>query len=265
MKCFVFSDPHGDHDRLCQLLIERSLINSNHDWIAGESKLICCGDLVDRGKQGIEVIELLMKLEGQASKVNGEVISLMGNHDLMILAYASIINNEFYDRDCVSCFRGNGGAHSEAEIIASNFELRNWLKNRPFIYKLGDYLFQHCDSCKYYLNMSNERTIKEINSNGKSQAYTGIGAWEQFCLMCDNRYFDRPFLLSDDQLTHVDHYLDIFDAKFVVHGHTPIRNTTSESAQHYFNGKIINVDGVMSNGYRNDPDRGFIMELEIDF
>jgi hypothetical protein len=47
----------------------------------------------------------------------------------------------------------------------------------------------------------------------------------------------------------------------VVHGHT--RNISNFPVW-YYGGKICNVDGSLSCGYREDPDRGFIVVFDED-
>jgi fructose-1,6-bisphosphatase len=63
---------------------------------------------------------------------------------------------------------------------------------------------------------------------------------------------------KEQQEKHIVQYLEKFDCEKVVHGHTRFKGS---SPQISFNGKVINVDGSMSIGYRSDVDRGFILEL----
>ena len=70
-KIFANSDIHGDYKRYRELLIEHKVINETNDWIAGDSILICNGDITDRGRKGIDVIKLLMQLEKQSQSEGG--------------------------------------------------------------------------------------------------------------------------------------------------------------------------------------------------
>jgi hypothetical protein len=253
-KIYAIGDIHGDYDKLCQLLLKHNLINSEKDWIGGNSTFICIGDLMDRGIKGIDVLNLFIKLESQS---NGNVVSLMGNHDAIMIATASIQNKEWYNRDCVSCFYANGGNFEELEVIANNELLLNWLKNRPLMHKQNNILFQHADSAKYYLSLG--RTVEEINNKASEMLNTGEGAWNIFAEMTDCRFWDRPYLIDDNALGHIEQYLSVFDVDTVIHGHT---REISNAPIWYYNGKICNLDGSMSIGYRNDPDRGFIVVFD---
>jgi hypothetical protein len=62
-------------------------------------------------------------------------------------------------------------------------------------------------------------------------------------------------------MDHVEQYMDVFDTDIVVHGHTRF---IGNQPQIYGNGNIINIDGSLSNGYRKDADRGFIVSFLED-
>ena len=190
-KIYAVSDIHGDYDRLAELLLSKNIINNNHDWISNNNKLIVGGDLTDRHNQGIQVIELLMKLEKQALMTDGRVITLLGNHDCSLIARVyEFINNYFSAWECRQVFIENGGIDAEALHVSKNSEIFNWLKNRPLIHKEGKYLFQHADSCRFYRDLG---TIDEINNKAKILLETGEGAWQLFYHLTNARYFD-PYM-----------------------------------------------------------------------
>jgi hypothetical protein len=182
----------------------------------------------------------------------------MGNHDAIMIASAHIQRQEWFNNDCVSCFYHNGGIFEELEIIAEDEQMLHWLKNRPLMHKQNNILFQHADSAKYYFSFG--RDVDEINKNGLAFSQSADGAWEIFYDMTDCRFWDRPFLLNeDDAASHIDHYLDILGVNKVVHGHT---KNISNFPVWYYGEKICNVDGSLSCGYREDPDRGFIVVFD---
>jgi hypothetical protein len=249
-KIYTIGDIHGDYDKLYELLNKHNIVEDS-TWIADDSTLICIGDLMDRGKNGLAVLDLIMNLEKQALAVGGNVISLMGNHDAIMIAMASIINEEFEERDCYDVFIYNGGFIHEAENIAANKNKLDWLKNRPLMHKQNNILFQHADTAKYYLSFGNN--VEEIKNNGLKLSQSGDGAWNVFFEMTDSRFWDNA---NGD---YINQYLNLMDVNKIVHGHTRF---VGSSPQFYFDNKIVNVDGSMSCGYRNDPDRGFIVVFD---
>ncbi|GJJ72430.1 hypothetical protein EMPS_04787 [Entomortierella parvispora] len=59
------------------------MVDREENWSGGQDTLIQTGDLVDRGPDTIAVFRLFEKLRAQARSVGGEVINLMGNHEVM--------------------------------------------------------------------------------------------------------------------------------------------------------------------------------------
>jgi hypothetical protein len=256
-KTFALSDPHGDIDRLKRILRHKEIIDLESNWIAKDATLVCAGDLTDRGPRGIEVIELMMKLETQSESVGGQVVSLMGNHDALILAHAYEQKGGYANLHCQDMFTYNGGLLSESLRLSQDEEMFEWMKNRPLMFIKDRVLFQHADTCYYYLHMGN--TISEINENGIKQAQSGPGAWSIFYEMCDCRYFDQASFSNEEKhAEHINAYMKHFDVDLICHGHT--RHTLNHELI-YFNSQIINLDGSMSIGYRSDIDRGFVLEL----
>src|SRR5215813_12487398 len=74
MTTYVIGDIHGRAQLLEQLI-------RDVPWDIKHDKIIFLGDLIDRGKQSPEVIDLVMDL----MKENPNVVVLRGNHEQMML------------------------------------------------------------------------------------------------------------------------------------------------------------------------------------
>ena len=85
---FAFGDVHGHLDPFAARLHDAGLVDSDLRWSGGDATLWLTGDLVDRGPLGAEVIAFVMRLEDEANVEGGSVRSLLGNHDLLLLAVA---------------------------------------------------------------------------------------------------------------------------------------------------------------------------------
>ena len=83
MRVVAVADSHGAYPEFVAILQRVGLIDGNRQWIGGSSVLVQTGDVIDRGKQSRECLDLLMDLERQAPKQNGRVIPLLGNHEVM--------------------------------------------------------------------------------------------------------------------------------------------------------------------------------------
>jgi hypothetical protein len=96
-RVVAVGDLHGDCDALIAVLKMAKLVDDRADWNGGESHLVQLGDLPSRGGQSREALDLLAKLEKQASTAGGHVHALIGNHEAMVMSgdYRSILPEEF--------------------------------------------------------------------------------------------------------------------------------------------------------------------------
>lgn len=77
-------DVHGDLRALQQFLETAQVYDTTTDsWCGGDTILVQCGDVLDRGVEELACYQLLSKLSQQAVKQKGKVILLVGNHEAM--------------------------------------------------------------------------------------------------------------------------------------------------------------------------------------
>jgi hypothetical protein len=96
-RIVAVGDIHGSYDGLVSILQRAELIDAGTHWIGGETTLVQTGDLFDRGLQVREVLNLLMRLQGEADSAGGRVIVLLGNHEGMNLTgFYRDVNPEIY-------------------------------------------------------------------------------------------------------------------------------------------------------------------------
>ncbi|MFN8092733.1 MAG: metallophosphoesterase [Vicinamibacteria bacterium] len=82
-RVVAVGDVHGSYDRFVGILQASGLVDAQARWTGGRAHLVQVGDVLDRGAEGPKVVDLLMRLEGQAAKAGGRVIPLLGNHEVM--------------------------------------------------------------------------------------------------------------------------------------------------------------------------------------
>jgi hypothetical protein len=82
-KVVAIGDVHGDFDDFSALLEKTGLVDQDRNWTGGNTRLVQVGDLVDRGPKPRKVMDLVMALQSEAHKAGGEVIPLLGNHEIM--------------------------------------------------------------------------------------------------------------------------------------------------------------------------------------
>ena len=103
-RLVAVGDVHGAFDDFCLILKRAGLVNDQNHWTGGSATLVQMGDLVDRGPKSREAMDLVMGLENEAAKAGGQVVPLLGNHEVMNIlgdlryvppqSYASFANSE---------------------------------------------------------------------------------------------------------------------------------------------------------------------------
>lgn len=85
-RVIAIGDLHGDVGAFQSTLRVASLIGpTSCSWTGGTTTLVQLGDVLDRGTQEQECWDLLQALKREASAVGGEVITLLGNHEILNL------------------------------------------------------------------------------------------------------------------------------------------------------------------------------------
>jgi len=87
-KVFSIGDVHGDlgHFQLILSGLGLATFDGNEvRWTGGDAILVSTGDTVDRGEQGRSIYLAFKELARQAPQFGGEVVNLVGSHELMNL------------------------------------------------------------------------------------------------------------------------------------------------------------------------------------
>ena len=82
-RIIALGDIHGDVRALATSLHMSHLIDDRGNWIGKDSVLVQLGDVLDRGPNDYWCMRLLIKLQEQARASGGDVICLLGNHEVM--------------------------------------------------------------------------------------------------------------------------------------------------------------------------------------
>ncbi|MFC1855626.1 metallophosphoesterase, partial [Thermodesulfobacteriota bacterium] len=83
MKTYILGDVHGAHKRCLEILHGVNIVDKSGGWTRGlTDRLIQVGDLVDRGEMPYEAFMLFRELQEEARREGGEVVRLLGNHEL---------------------------------------------------------------------------------------------------------------------------------------------------------------------------------------
>lgn len=82
-RVVAVADVHGAYDRFVTILRAAGLIDGRQHWSGGRAVFVQTGDVLDRGPDSRRALDLLRRMEGEASKAGGRVHVLLGNHEVM--------------------------------------------------------------------------------------------------------------------------------------------------------------------------------------
>lgn len=167
-RVVAVSDVHGDYEAMVATLTAAGVIDADGNWSGGGSALVITGDLLDRGPDSRQAMDLVMALEPQAAEAGGQVHLLLGNHEVMNLvgdlryvadeeyaAFADDADAEARAKALEAWLADGKGTESEFEkrYAAGFFSHRQafradghygaWLLQKPVLVVVNDTAFTH--------------------------------------------------------------------------------------------------------------------------
>lgn len=82
-RVVAIGDLHGDLDATRRVLKLAGVLGDDDNWSGGTTVVVQTGDVLDRGNDEQEIIELFQRLAPQARHHGGAIHVLNGNHELM--------------------------------------------------------------------------------------------------------------------------------------------------------------------------------------
>ncbi|HVW41318.1 MAG TPA: metallophosphoesterase [Amycolatopsis sp.] len=247
---YVVGDVHGHRDELADALRERKLVDDADDWSGGKAHLWFLGDFVDRGPDGIGVIDLVMRLQAQAAEAGGEVQTLLGNHEILLLGMYHFgdtdVPSDFGPRSFARSWEINGGQRSDQDALTDDHI--EWLSTRPLVAREADHLLLHSDTMEY-LDWGD--TVDEINETGQEiLAGNDSAVWWDLWRRMTTRYAFR----GPNGAAAAEQLLAQLGGERIVHGHSVIADqlgihpTQIEAPFLYAGGRALGIDGGLFAG-----------------
>ncbi len=210
----VVGDIHGHYDVMVEVLRDEArMIAPDLTWIAGTETVCFIGDYVNRGPDGIKVIDFLISLQLQAEMAGGRVIALLGNHEPFFLA-AHLLGDQRSG--------GSGGTFladwrnlgTEHDLQLLTPEHVAWMIHLPAMVRIGKYLILHGDASLY---LGYGKTIREVNQRLES-ILCGFDpeAWDKLLyeFSAHREFWNNP------ALAHT--LLETYGGETIIHGHSTI-------------------------------------------
>ncbi|GLZ42565.1 metallophosphoesterase family protein [Actinokineospora sp. NBRC 105648] len=241
---YVVGDVHGHRAELLDALEQAGLACSDGTWAGGTDHLWFLGDFVDRGPDGIGVIDLVIDLARGAEAAGGRVETLLGNHEILLLGMHRFgdeeIPSDFGPRSFGRSWQMNGGMVSDQEALTP--EHVEWLTGRPVLALVGEHLLMHSDTTEYLAWGSDIEAINEaVRAVLRSDDLPEW--WEVWRRMTTRYAFRGP---HGEQVA--DELLAALGGAQVVHGHSVIADqlgilpTQVDGPYEYAGGKALGID-----------------------
>lgn len=242
---YVVGDVHGHRQALAAALRAAGLVDEQDTWAGGTTKLAFLGDFFDRGPDGVGVVDLVRQLQGEAEAAGGEVIALLGNHEILALGRHLFgdreVPSDFGPRSFGRSWRLNGGQDTDQESLTEAHVA--WLRGLPVLAELDDHLLMHSDTIEYF---GWGDSIAEINANvGAVLAGEDISDWWE----CWRRMTTRYAFRGTRGGSVADEVMAMLGGRRIVHGHSVIADQLGidpvevEGPYLYAQGKVLGVDG----------------------
>jgi hypothetical protein len=231
----ALGDVHGGYERLVNLLRADGLIApasgspATYQWSGRNRLLVCAGDLIDKGDQSLEVLDLMRTLEAEAPASGGEVVVTIGNHEAEFLA----VPGEKRVREFEQELRRAG--IDPGDVAAGREEYGRWMRERPLAARVNSWFFAHSGDTSGHTLDELATTFREV---------VDAGRW------------DSPFLVGDDSILEarrwwtsrkkVDRDLAALGATHIVFGHDPSAFHAKGRIAQRDDGKLFLIDVGMS-------------------
>jgi hypothetical protein len=247
---FVVGDVHGHPVELAAALRDAGLVDADDDWAGGDARLVFLGDFVDRGPDGVGVVDLVMRLAEQAPEAGGEVRALLGNHEVLLLGRYlfgdTAVPSGYGPRSFERSWRLNGGLAADQERLTDRHV--EWLRDRPALMVADDHLLMHSDTTAY---LDWGETVEEVNAGLRDVLHgEDLAEWWE----CWRRLTTRYAFRGNQGRATACLLLGAFGGERIVHGHSVFADQVGLLPKEitepylYAEGMVLAVDAGLFDG-----------------
>lgn len=153
-RVVAIGDLHGDIEAARRAFKLAGAIDDTDAWIGAKLVVVQTGDAIDRGDDDRKILDLIEKLKSEASKAGGEVIALVGNHEIM----NSELDFRYVTKGAFTAFADVNPKDEQAAQKAAALDnlqrgralaflpggaYAQMLSRRPVVARVGDSIFVH--------------------------------------------------------------------------------------------------------------------------
>jgi hypothetical protein len=227
-RVVAIGDLHGDLDAARRALRLGGAIDGSDAWIGGKLVVVQTGDAIDRGDDDRKILDLLEKLKLEAPKSGGEVVALLGNHEVMNgqLDFRYVTGGAFTafsdvnprDESVVAQQRAlDANQRGRASAFLPGGPYAKMLSTRPVVARVGDAIFVHGGVLPKYV-----KALDKINEGAKSWFSGESRTLPKEMSAEDGPLWSRMYSTAPgrEECALLDEALGALHAKRMVMGHT---------------------------------------------
>jgi len=257
---YSIGDLHGDYERFKLILDGLGLATFQPlysprggpakgdvaTWTGGRNILVSTGDTVDRGDHSRPIFNAFMSLRAQAARAGGEVVNVLGNHDLMNIVgeFDYVSNAELHSQGDYGGPQQRAFEFSEHGTIGSDIR-----RNYVVAAVRGGTLFVHAGLDPMWLRQSGG-SLDAMNRRVRAMINRPVIPKTEPILDNDGPMWDRKF--ADGHAlacTLTEETLRLVGAKRMVVGHTIQPKGVEVKCPSAAGPRIILADTAISRAY----------------
>jgi len=257
-RIVAIGDIHGDLDAARNALLLAGAMDEEERWVGGDLVVVQTGDILDRGDDEAQIMELFDRLGREAAAAGGAVHVLNGNHELMnaYLDFRYVTDAGFKD------FPEEGGETVVLDSVLAELDpdhrhrgaafrpggpVALWLAEQPLSVTVGKTVFTHAGVLPSHVDIG----LEEMNESVRTWLL-GEGPQPEWVRgesspVWNRTYSGDPTVESCDTLEMV---LDRLGLDRMVVGHT----VQESGITAYCGGRLWCIDVGMSAHYGGKPE-----------
>jgi hypothetical protein len=272
-RVVAVGDLHGAFDKFVEILKDKKVIDDSLRWSGGKTHLVQLGDIMDRGDQAREILDLIQRLEVEAEAAGGRVHMLIGNHEEMnILGISFEVTGlvtgpqfksfvpEGYWQKLEKGFLAKAGPGADLDAfwkdtIENNEEARKrykdtfnreyglWIARHNVMIKIDGIVFVH-GGVNEALSLQSCETLNERTSTALTD-FIRYGTFQADALNLPRGllwYRDLATTPEEVLRAELDRILANLGARAIVTGHTPLPGSVSTNEPSRFGEKVWIID-----------------------
>ncbi|MBT8398760.1 MAG: calcineurin [Gemmatimonadetes bacterium] len=256
-RIVAIGDLHGDLNAARAALRLAGAIGSEDEWVGGDLTVVQTGDILDRGDDESEIMELFDRLKGEAAAAGGAVYVLSGNHELMnaYLDFRYVTEGGFAEFEgetevdlSDSVMASLEPAHrSRAAAFRPGGSLARRVADQPLTLVLGETVFTHAGVLPQHVDLGLDRMNSDVRAWLLAQAPQPEWIRGDASPVWNRVYSGEPSVEACDTLELV---LDRLGLERMVVGHT----VQDAGVTAYCGGRLWCIDVGLAAHYGGRPE-----------